>query len=174
MRRADACFDALALFSGIVASAALVFMAASVLAQIFGRAAGLSIVGADEMATYAMIVMLFSGLAHTHHHGAHLRVELVVEHFTNRTLVAVRAAALLVAIAFLSVFVWNTFGLSMTSLKRGSLASGLLPVPLWIPQSTLWLGAGLYWLMLVRSLADLLLYGHEPAAEEAHDHTEEF
>lgn len=174
MRRVDACFDALALLSGIVASAALVFMAASILSQIFGRAAGLSIVGADEMATYAMIVMLFSGLAHTHHHGAHLRVELMVERFTGKTLVAFRAAALIVAIAFLSVFIWYAFGLSMTSLKRSSLASGLLPVPLWIPQSTLWLGASLYWMMLVRSLADLLLFGHEPAADEAKEHMEEF
>jgi TRAP-type C4-dicarboxylate transport system permease small subunit len=174
MNGANAVFDALALLSGILAAAALIFMAASVLGQIFGRAAGLSVVGADEMATYAMIVMLFAGLAHTHHHDAHLRVELIVERFRGRTLIALRAVALIVTIAFVSAFMWYTFRLSMTSLGRNAIASGLLPVPLWLPQSTLWLGAGLYWMMLVRSLVDLVVLGHQPASEEAKEYLEEF
>ncbi|MAM83523.1 MAG: hypothetical protein CL472_02460 [Acidobacteria bacterium] len=134
-------------------------MVAFILVQIVGRAAGLSITGADELATYAMVGLIFLGLAHTQATGAHIRVELLTRVLPDAIRKPLSVAVYLTATVFAAGFAWQTSALAAASWSSGAMTTGLLAIQLGLVQSLIWVGAAMYAAQLLIALIRLLATG---------------
>ncbi len=98
----------------------------------------------------------FLALAHTLRAGGHIRVNLVVSRFRPAIQVWFEGAALLVSIALVGYAAWFMVALVIESLHYGDVSTGIVPIPLWIPQSVAAFGICLLWIAVVHTLADLI------------------
>lgn len=117
---------------------------------------GLEVSGVSEIAAYLLVGATFLSLAYTFVHHAHIRVTLVISRLPSAVRVWVESACLLIALALSLVLGWELIGLIRESLDYGDVSSGLLAIPLWIPQTVLTIGVGLLCLALVEALAATL------------------
>lgn len=154
--RLDRLAAALSRLSLAVGAGLLWLMVTFILAQIVGRGLGLSIVGADELATYAMVGLIFVGLAHTHAAHAHIRVELLIGRLPRRWARQADIAAHLTAAGFVAYFTAQAAGLAARSAAAGAMTSGLLPIPLGLVQSLIWIGGAMYLAQLLLGTAMLV------------------
>ncbi|MER3480525.1 MAG: TRAP transporter small permease [Meiothermus sp.] len=148
--------DGLYRFSSFMAGLLVVFIFLIILVQIAGRRFGVAIPSANELAGFAMAGATFFALAPTLRAGAHIRVSVLLGRLRGRirqSLEALACTFCLLAAGYatyhLGVLVWNSY-------RFGDLAPGLLPLPLWIPQSLLALGMGVFTLALADALWSLL------------------
>jgi TRAP-type C4-dicarboxylate transport system permease small subunit len=117
---------------------------------------GLEVSGVSEIAAYLLVGATFLSLAYTFVHHAHIRVTLVISRLPSSVRVWVESACLSVALALSLVLGWELIGLVRESLDYGDVSSGLLAIPLWIPQTVLTAGVGLLCLALLEALAATL------------------
>lgn len=154
-----------------LAALSIWLMVCCILAQIFGRALGYSIVGADEVATFAMVALIFLGLAHTHSQHNHIRVELVIGRLSSKAACVFDIAAHLTAVAFVAYFTWQVAAMAQHSAESGARTTGLLSLPLALVQSLIWIGSAMYALQLILSMIMLVTKAEQPLS--AHDLTEQ-
>lgn len=113
---------------------------------------GLQVPGLAELAGFLLLGATFTGLAYTFSVGGHIRVDLVHRMLPaglRRGLdILVSAVALLVIL----YAIWYSSRLAYDSYDFGDVSIGMVPVPLWIPQSVM--VVGLLWLAL--AIADTL------------------
>ena len=64
----------------VLAAVFMVLIAALTLSQVVGRAIGIVVPDAGDLAGYAMAAATFLALAHTFRSGGHIRVNLVLAH----------------------------------------------------------------------------------------------
>src|SRR5215203_822449 len=83
----------------VLAAVFMVLIAALTLAQVVGRAIGVVVPDAGDLAGYAMAAATFLALAHTFRSGGHIRVNLLLIHVPR----AVRRALECWCLAFLAV-----------------------------------------------------------------------
>ncbi len=153
--------DGLYAFSGALACAALVAIVLVVLVQIVGRLLGVLVPSTDEFAGYAMAASTFLGLAYTFRANGHIRVNLFVQRLPERRQ---RSAELLVLVLLSTVttyFAWYCIDMTYSSYDFGDLSAGLLPVPLWMPQSVMTLGVLLFAVSAIDELIQTIR-GHAP------------
>lgn len=117
---------------------------------------GLEIPGVSEMAAYLLVGATFLSMAYTLTHHAHIRVTLVISRLPPRARVWVETLCLLVALALSVLLTWELVGLVRESLEYNDVSSGLLAIPLWIPQSVLVIGIALMCLALLETLLGTL------------------
>lgn len=126
--------------SGLLAGFFLVAIGVLSLAQIVARELGLPAVSLDEFAGYCLAASSFLGLAWTFRENEHIRMTLVAHHARGRARHALETAALAVAAFFVGLFAWYACDMTLTSYRLGDVSQGLVPVPLWLPQSGMALG----------------------------------
>ena len=107
-----------------------------------------------EVSTYLIIVAGFLGLAITLRHHAHVSVDFMTSRLSARTRCALDAVTTLLAILLFYVFMTEATDLVMASFEYNKLSPSILRFPLWIPQSSMIVGAVLLELELVRQLLD--------------------
>ncbi len=171
LRRA---LDRLYLASGWIAAGFLVAIFLVVLGQVIfnmidvamrwttGTPIGLLIPSYAEFAGFFLAAASFFALAHTLKQGAHIRVTLVVQHLPARLRRGVEIWCCAVAAALAGYFTFWTGNLTQQSWRFGDVSYGLVPIPLWLPQLAMTLGA----LILTIALLDELqrvVRGRPPA-----------
>lgn len=119
---------------------------------------GWEISGVSEIAAYLLVGATFLSLAYTFVHHAHIRVTLVISRLPAAVRVWVEAACLTVALALTLVLGWQLVALIRESLDYGDVSSGLLAIPLWIPQTVLSVGVALLCLALAEALLSTLRF----------------
>lgn len=134
------CLDWLYRGSGVAAAVFLALIAALVLAQIVGRLFGFLVPGADDLASYSLVATSFLALAYTLRAGGHIRVELLLQRLPARARRPAEVLALALGAAITGYFAWYTIELVMLSRRFGDMSQGVLPIPLWLPQSAMALG----------------------------------
>ncbi|MCK0768542.1 MULTISPECIES: TRAP transporter small permease [Chromohalobacter] len=117
---------------------------------------GLEIPGVSEMAAYLLVGATFLSMAYTFTHYAHIRVTLVISRLPPRARVWVETLCLLVSLALSVLLTWELVGLVRESLEYNDVSSGLLAIPLWIPQSVLVVGIALMCMALLETLLGTL------------------
>jgi len=142
-------------FCGVLAGVLLVLIVVIVLYDIGGGLFGYIPRAAEELAGYCMAGSAFLGLAHTLARGEHIRVTLVSSHLRGRparmlALFAATGTALLTG-----VLAWYSIRLTWQSWIFNDVAQGLIAIPLWIPQTTMALGAAVFFLAALESLWDV-------------------
>jgi TRAP-type C4-dicarboxylate transport system permease small subunit len=125
----------------VLAALFMVLIAAITLLQVVGRMLGLAVPDAGEIAGYAMAASIFLALAHTFRSGGHIRVNLLLTHVGPR----LRRALEYWCLAFLAVvgglFAVFSIKLVIDSYAFGDVSTGMMTIPLWIPQISMALGA---------------------------------
>ncbi|MAM57421.1 MAG: C4-dicarboxylate ABC transporter permease [Salinicola sp.] len=117
---------------------------------------GYEISGVSEIASYLLVGATFLSLAYTFTHHAHIRVTLVIARLPAAIRVWCEVACLAIALALSALLSWEVIGLIQESLDYGDVSSGLMAIPLWIPQAVLVVGLGLLCLAILEALLTTL------------------
>ena len=151
----------------VLAAVFMVLIAALTLFQVVGRLAGAAVPDAGEIAGYAMASAIFLSLAHTFRSGGHIRVNLLLTHVRPGLRRAMEYWCIGVLALLGAMFAWFAVGMVIDSYNMGDVSTGMLSVPLWIPQIGMAAGAILFELAVLEEFVHVVLRGREPRYEEA-------
>ncbi|RDV05825.1 TRAP transporter small permease [Undibacter mobilis] len=157
--------DRLYLWSGYAAGFFMVAIFAIMMVMSLGREFDINIPAGDDFASWCMAAMAFLGLAHTFKKGEMIRVGLVVEKVTGKKRWAVEVLALGISTVFTLYFAWFACRMTYDSFRFHDMSTGVISVPLWIPQ--LGYAAGL--VILSIALLDEIVHvlrGNKPSYEK--------
>jgi C4-dicarboxylate transporter DctQ subunit len=146
------------LMSGIERVLALALLAAIVLnfANVVGRYGfGRTILGADEVQTYGMVLIAFLGAAVVAWRGEHLRMDVVARLLPGTVKRAVGRLELALAIALAGFALVQSVRYAADMLRLG-VRSPLAQIPMWVPHAAVAVGFGLIalvalWRVLARA-----------------------
>jgi TRAP-type C4-dicarboxylate transport system permease small subunit len=161
--------DRLYFLSGALAALCLAAICVMMLAQAFGREAGILIRGAEDITAWLCAASAFFALGHTFRHGELVRVGLWLDMLGGRPRWIAEIFSLGITAIFSGYMLWAVVRFVYESWKFNEVAQGLLRVPIWIPQLTFVLGV-LIFLIAVLDELTLVLKKQKPAyqlAEEA-------
>lgn len=156
LRRA---LDTLYLAGGIAGACFIVAIGLLILAQIIGRLFDQNIPGSDDLTAFSVAASAFLALAYSFRRGAHIRVTLLIDRLTGRPRQVLEVVCLVIAIWFIGWLTWGAFDLVGDSLRWNDRAQGLLPIPMWIPQLGMAVGALLFLIALIDDLVTGLRHG---------------
>lgn len=147
---------------GALAAAFLVGICVLVLAQIVARLLGTVLPSADEFAGYCLSASSFLALGYALRHSSHIRVTLILDRLppVRRRVAEIVCVAIGLGLSlYLTYYVAEMVYFSMTF---GDVTQGLVPIPLWIPQTGMLVGIGLLSLAFMVD-AVRVLRGKEPS-----------
>lgn len=127
-------------FTGVLAVACLVAIAAIILADVALRQFGGQIKSSDDFAGFALVGTAMLGLAPTYRQGEHIRVGLLLDRFSGITRRYVEIVVLFLAAAMVGWAAWWIARFVHDSWRYHEVSQGLIPVNLWIPQSLMLFG----------------------------------
>lgn len=156
LRRA---LDGLYLAAGYIAGFFLIVIFALMMILSLGREINLNVPSGDDFAGWAFAAMAFFGLAHTFKKGEMIRVGLVIDQFSGSARKLVELLALTVAGSFIAYFTWQTGTLAYDSWRFSDMSTGVVSIPLWMPQLSLVLGLGTLLIAIVDEFVIVLRTG---------------
>lgn len=145
--------DRLYAASGALAAICLASICALMLAQAFGREAGVLIRGADDIVSWLSAASAFLALGHTFRKGELVRVGLWVDMLGARARWVAELCALGVTALFASYMAWAVVRFVFESWKFHEVAQGLIKLPIWIPQMTFVVGVLIFLVAVLDELA---------------------
>ncbi|MEQ1934488.1 MAG: TRAP transporter small permease [Fimbriimonadaceae bacterium] len=166
--------DGLYLVSGWLAGLFLIAILILMMALSVGRELGVNLKSGDDITAWCMASMAFLGLAHTFKSGEMIRVGLLTERLKGTARWVAELFSLAMASLILGYFAWHVVSMVYTSWLVHDMSTGVLAIPLWIPQSGFALGLVILFIAVVDELAHVIKgnaprYEREPprTAEEA-------
>jgi TRAP-type C4-dicarboxylate transport system permease small subunit len=108
---------------------------------------------------YMLAGATFLALAHTLRSGGHIRVNLVTTRLPVRIQFPAEGFVLILASGLVGYATWFMGNLVLESLHFGDVSTGIVPIPLWIPQATATFGIGLFCVSLLHTFVELLQAG---------------
>lgn len=126
--------DGLYLFAGYAAGVFLIAIFVLMMILSAGRPLGINLPAGDDFAAWCMAATAFLGLAHTFRHGEMIRVGLLIDLFEGRTRRAIEIACLIVACGFVGYFAYHAVIMNYQTWQFNDMSTGVVVVPLWIPQ----------------------------------------
>ena len=151
--------DGIYRLSGVAAGLFLVLIGVLSLMQISGRLLGFAAHSFDEYAGYCMAASTFLGLTWTFRCNEHIRLSLLLERTRGGMRRAMEILCLAVALGIIGFFAWSTIEMTWTSFTLKEPSQGLVPILLWIPQSSMALGLAVMALALLDDLIVALAGG---------------
>jgi len=148
----DRLYDAAGALAALCIAAICVLM----LAQAFGREAGILIRGADDIVAWLCAAGAFFALGHTFRHGELVRVGLWINRLGTRGRRVAEIFALGLTGAFVAYMLWAVSRFVYESWQFHEVAQGLLRVPIWIPQLSLVLGVLIFFIAVLDELLQVL------------------
>ncbi|GLV48792.1 membrane protein [Thermus sp. LT1-2-5] len=140
----------------LLAALMALFILLVILAQVVGRLLGFVVPSALELAGFATAGLIFLGLAPTLRAGGHIRVGLLLRRLPPGPQRALEGLALLLGLGGSLYATYHAWARVVESYRYGDLAPGLLPLPLWLPQSFLALGLSVFSLALLEAFLSTL------------------
>ena len=108
----------------------------------------------DELVGYLLIGVSFLSLALCQSRGAFHRVEMVQMRLGPRGQAVSALIFDILSFAYIALTDWYFLQFVMSSYRREAMASTTLSTPLWIPESTMILGAALLLIALGKTIVD--------------------
>lgn len=137
---------------GVLAGICLILIGIAVLYSIGGAYLGYVARSADDFAGYAMLASSFLALAYTFGKGEHIRVTLFVQRLRGRARRIGEIWCLSGATLLSGFFSWYIVKMVIVSYRYGDTSTGLIPVPLWIPQIPMAIGAVVLFIAVLEQL----------------------
>ena len=154
--------------SGVLAALCLAGIFVVMLAQSFGREAGIFFRGADDIVAWLCAATAFLALGHTFRHGELVRVGLWLDKLSPRARRIAELFALGLTSAFVIYMLYAVVRFVYESWKFNEVAQGLIRLPIWIPQLCFVFGVVIF---LVAVLDELfrVLRGEKPTYQLAEE-----
>ncbi|MGE0312123.1 MAG: TRAP transporter small permease [Lautropia sp.] len=154
------------------AAAAVLFVAiaALVLYQLGGQVLPYVPRSADEFAGYCMGASAFLALADTLRAGEHIRVTLLTDRLPAVARRGAAWAALLVSIGLSAWMAWYFVRQAWVSWTFGEASSGLIALPMWLPQGAMAWGAVAFVVALLETAVRVARGGSLPGGPDAPPH----
>jgi TRAP-type C4-dicarboxylate transport system permease small subunit len=149
--------DAVYRATGALAGVFLVAICVIVMAQIVARQMGAIIPSADQFAGFCLAATSFLGLAYSFRSGSHIRVTLFVQALGTTGSRVMLVFALAVAAVVSGLLAYHTIAMVIQNATRGEVTSGLVPVPLWLPQMGMAIGISLFAIAIFEDLVNAVL-----------------
>lgn len=130
-------------------------MAALIMVDVLVRVFGKTILIADEMVTYLILVVAFFGLARTQQMGKHIELQAVTMRLSPKTRGRLRVATLIASIIFLGWFTWATGDAVKEFYTSRAASISFLHTPLWIPYLFVPLGFALLIMEIISELIEM-------------------
>lgn len=163
--------DGLYFAAGAVAAAFVALIAVLMIGQSVLRELGVRTGAVPDVVAWCCAAAGFFAMAHAFKHGDFVRVTLLLEHVPPRVRRVLELVSLLIGTAAVSYLMWAAISFTYESWAFNDIATGLLPMPLWIPQMGFAIGSVLLWIAVVDELV-IVLRGGRPsfvvAVEQRH------
>ena len=147
----------------ILAGLALIAIGGVILANLVVRLFGRQVPAAEDFSSFALVALLFLGLAPTYRRSDHIRVGLIVDRIGGTPRRLLEIVLLAIAAAGVSWAAWWCAVLAYDSHRFGDVAQGLLAIPLAIPQASMGIGLAVFALALAEDLV-LAIAGRTPTS----------
>ncbi|WP_269901759.1 TRAP transporter small permease [Paenalcaligenes faecalis] len=160
--------DKLYAVSGAIAALSLVLIVIIVFGQVVlnfidfiaqkvvGKSYGLLIPSYASFSGYALGFATFLSLGLGIRRAAHIRVTLIEGTLNPRVRRWTLTIVALLGVLMGGLFSWSLGQLSYESWLWGDTATGLIRVPLWIPQSVLTIGSIIFWIATIDTFIEML------------------
>lgn len=146
--------------AGTVAEFALVAMLVVMVAEVVARQIfHSSLLIAEELASYFLLAATFLGLGLAFFDGALFRMEAIIERVRGAPRQTYELVLGLLALAVSAILTWWLTDYTLSTFDRGLVSDGRVPIPLWIPQVTMPLGALLLTLACLLHLLSVIRGG---------------
>ena len=126
------------------------------LAQALGREARILIRGADDIVAWLTAACAFLALGYTFRHGELVRVGLWLDKLKPRARRLAEIFALGLTALFGAYMLWAISRFVYESWKFKEVAQGMIPIPIWIPQTALVLGSAIFLVAVLDEFARVL------------------
>lgn len=143
-------------YCAYAAAVFIVLIFATMIASTVLREAGVAVAGVDDVVSWMTAAAAFLAMAHTFRYGDFVRMTLVIEAVSPRMRKLMETTAItcgLVGAAYAAYWVVRSV---FESWRYQEMTTGLLVVPLWIPQIAFALGAVLLFIALLDELLSVL------------------
>jgi TRAP-type C4-dicarboxylate transport system permease small subunit len=165
--------DRLYTAAGALAACFVLLILVLMIGQSLLREFGVRTGAVNDIVSWCCAAASFFAMAHAFKHGDFVRVTLLLDALSAPRRRALEIAALGIGSVAVGYLAWWACRFTYDSWRFNELAQGLLPIPIWIPQSSFALGALLLFVAVVDELV-LVLRGARPtyvtAVEERHAH----
>lgn len=108
-----------------------------------GEPLGLLVPSYAEFAAYLLAAASFLALAAALNRGVHVRVSLILNNVTPAVRRGLEAIAALIGFAVAAYYTYWSASMTLDSWRYHDLSYGLVPVPMWIPQTPMVVGLAL-------------------------------
>lgn len=163
--------DTLYLAAGGLAAAMVAAIALLMVGQSVLRAFGVATGAVNDVVAWCCAAAAFLAMAHAFKHGDFVRVTLLLEKLAPGPRRALELSSLLLGTVATAYLAWSALLFTFESWQFDDIAQGLLPIALWIPQSSFALGSLLLFVAVVDELVGVLRGGrpgYVTAVEERH------
>jgi TRAP-type C4-dicarboxylate transport system permease small subunit len=123
---------------------------------------GLLVPSYAEFTGFFLASASFLALPYTLREGGHIRVSLLIQHLAGGPRRGIELWCLAMAATLTGYFTWFLVALVFEALEFGDVSPGMVPVPLWIPQSGMALGLAVLLISLVDEFV-IVLRGGRPS-----------
>jgi len=165
--------DALYLGAGYVAACCILLIMVLMIAQSILREMHVRTGAVNDVVSWLCAAAAFFAMAHAFKHGDFVRVTLLLEKVSPAAQRRFEMGALAIAAAAVGYLAWWANRFTWDSFVFDETAQGMLPIKMWIPQSTFAIGAILLFVAVVDELV-VVVRGGRPsyvvAVEERHAH----
>lgn len=156
--------DKLYWLSGILAGCLIIAICLLVSTQVlltassrlFGPVLPSTIPSYADFSGFMLAGASFLALAYTLRQGGHIRVNLVTQKLTLKLQVAMEFVVLVLASGVTGFVLWYMLQVILESFHYGDMSTGIVPIPLAIPQSVVAAGLAILLIAMVDTLFDLL------------------
>lgn len=145
-----------------LAAILMVVIAGLILGQTVGRLAGVVIPSAAEFAGFSVAMVILLASAPTLRSGGHIRVTLIIRGLSTRVEAMLETVVLAGASGLTLLFGWFLTGTALRSFELGEVSPGLVPLPIWMPQAVMAVGAWALAIVVIEAFVDRLS-GRPPA-----------
>ena len=160
--------DRLYAASGALAAVCLASICALMLAQSFGREAGVLIRGADDIVSWLCAASAFLALGHTFRQGELVRVGLWLDMLGGRARWCAEVFALGFTALFALYMAWAVVKFVFESWQFNEVAQGLIQIPIWMPQMSFVVGVLIFLVAVLDELVAVARH-RKPAYQIAED-----
>ncbi|WP_299369432.1 TRAP transporter small permease [uncultured Tateyamaria sp.] len=159
-RRFQKLYDLCGMIAGGLILCICLLISAQICLNAFGRIApGVlpsTIPSYADFSGFMLAGATFLAMAHTLRAGGHIRVNLVVSRLPQSAQFAAEVFVLAVAAGLVGYAAYFMADLVRESVHYGDVSNGIIPVPLWIPQSVATFGIALLLVAILHTLCELV------------------
>lgn len=153
--------------AGAIAGACIVLICLTILIRVIGRWFGIVIPSSDDLAGYLLAASSFLALAYSFRSGSHIRVNLFLQRLNPKVTLHIERLVLILASVLVSYLCYQLSFMVWESKQFEEVTHGYIPLPLWLVQFPMALGAIIFMISVIdTTIRHFLGFETIPKSEE--------